>query len=108
VAYRNDRARAFKDVPSDTLLAFTPAPKAIRITITVCDRDKRNVVTVSRIIQMPVGMGTCDDETDGVRPNGDSPQINLGAKESTWRLDVDPTPYNRTKDLKKLQATLYK
>lgn len=105
IAYWDAKARQFKDPPDNTLLALAPAPRAVRLTITVCDKERRGTATLSRVIQMPVGQGICDDETDtaggpGVR------QITRSAFDNT-RMDIDIQPFNRPKDLKTLEVDLF-
>ncbi|HYF51044.1 MAG TPA: type II secretion system protein [Planctomycetota bacterium] len=102
IAYWDAKAREFKDPPDNTLLALAPAPRAIRITITVCDRDKRGTATLCRIIQV-AGQGICDDETSSA---GGPAQINRAALDTT-RLDIDLAPYNRPKDLKILEPNMF-
>jgi len=104
IAYWDARAREFKDPPDNTLLALAPAPRAVRITITVCDRNKRGTATLCRIVQIS-SQGLCDDETSPGGPGG-SPQINRGALDTT-RLDIDLNPYNRPKDLKILEPNMF-
>ncbi len=73
--------------PDKKAVYFSPPPRALKITITVCDPLKRTSITLSRVVQIPAGMGRC-----GVG------QIDLGAN-SNIRLDGDPTPYNKTIDI---------
>jgi prepilin-type N-terminal cleavage/methylation domain-containing protein len=57
IAYWDENARKFVDQPDSTVIYFSPPPKAVRITITVCDRDKRGKVTLCRVVKIPVGEG---------------------------------------------------
>jgi len=102
IAYWDARAREFKDPPDNTLLALAPGPRAIRITITVCDKDRRGSATLCRIIQVNAH-GLCDDE---VSSPGGSGQINRAALD-VIRLDRDLTPYNRPKNLKVLEPNMF-
>jgi prepilin-type N-terminal cleavage/methylation domain-containing protein len=36
---------------------FAPAPKAVQVTISACDINKRAFVTLSRIVNIPIGVG---------------------------------------------------
>lgn len=92
VSYWNEADSKFYDVDDSTVVYFSPPPKAVRLTITVCDRLKRKRVTLCRVVQLPVAMG------DGV-------VVNKG----TSTPDTDyllPAPYNREKDLKTLEPGL--
>jgi prepilin-type N-terminal cleavage/methylation domain-containing protein len=88
VAYWNDVDGKFYDAEDNTVIYFAPPPKAVRLTITVCDRLKRKEVTMSRIVQIPVAMG------DGV-------VLNKGAAADTNY--ATPAPFNRQKDLTTLE-----
>ncbi|MCW8129146.1 MAG: prepilin-type N-terminal cleavage/methylation domain-containing protein [Planctomycetota bacterium] len=85
VAYWDDAARAFKNLPDFTAVYFAPPPKAIRITVTVADANKRETLTFSRITRVPGGTAS------GALPSGAPDASN-----------TDPSPYNRLKDLKAL------
>ncbi|MCW8131912.1 MAG: prepilin-type N-terminal cleavage/methylation domain-containing protein [Planctomycetota bacterium] len=51
--------------PTDTsAIYFWPAPKALRVTITAMDREKRGMITLCRVVQIPVGAGS-GATTDG-------------------------------------------
>ena len=88
-AYWDDNVHKFLKLPDFTAVYFAPAPKAIRITITVCDRDKHARVTLCRIVKIPVGngMGTVNDTRDADFCN-------------------PSYPYNRTKNLKLLEPDI--
>ncbi len=85
VAYWDDVEHTFKNLPNLTSAYFAPPPKAIRCTITVCDSDKRETLTLSRITRINGGTGS------GVLASG-SPDTTL----------LDPSPYNRLKNMKVL------
>lgn len=53
----------FLNPPDNGVIYFWPAPKAIRVTISVMDRDKRGILTLCRVVHVPVGMGDghCED-----------------------------------------------
>ncbi len=95
VAYWDDVDKKFKDPPDDTTLYFWPAPKAIRITITVCDLAKRGTLTLARVVQIPVGYGRCGDKALDAAL-GDL-TLNPRASSDTTQLDLDTQPFNRTK-----------
>ena len=90
-AYWNEVDSKFYDVSDSTVVYFSPPPKAVRLTITVCDRLKRKRVTLSRVVQIPVAMG------DGVVANKGGPP------DPTYPA---PAQYNREKDLKTLEPGL--
>jgi type II secretory pathway pseudopilin PulG len=94
IAYWDDNTRKFRDPPDNSLISFSPIPKAVRVTITVCDKDKRLQITLARVIQLAVGNGLCD-ATEDVGATG---QVTRTALDTT-RLDLDMTPYNRSKNL---------
>jgi prepilin-type N-terminal cleavage/methylation domain-containing protein len=77
--------KQFKDMPDNTVVYFWPPPKAIRVTITVCDREKRDLLTLCRVIQIPLGAG------NGV--------VDTAAMDSDYYA---PAIFNRTKHLPKL------
>ncbi len=52
--------RRFEDPPDNTGIWFAPPPKMVRVTITVCDAEKRGRITLCRVIHIPVGTGECD------------------------------------------------
>ena len=91
VAYWNDVDGKFYDAGDKTVIYFAPPPKAVRLTITVCDRLKRKEVTMCRVVQIPVAMG------DGVVANrGAAPDTSYTA----------PSTFNREKDLNTLEPGL--
>lgn len=73
----------FQDPPDNCALYFWPAPKAVRITITVCDLEKRGLLTLCRLVYLPVGLG------NQIIDNG----VNAGQP----RLDRDMYPNNKAK-----------
>jgi hypothetical protein len=90
-SYWDEAASEFKDPPDGTAIYFAPPPKAIRVTITVCDFDKRATANFTRIILIPCGWGSgaVSDTRDGTLSDPSTPL------------------YNRTKDLKKVDPTIY-
>ncbi|MCW8129025.1 MAG: type II secretion system protein [Planctomycetota bacterium] len=96
VAWWDQTTRKFRELESEwttanSVVYFAPAPKTVRITITVCDRGKRKRITLCRLVQVPTGMGAGSVE-------------NVGAA-----LDTDvnqPNPFNRAKNLGVLEAGL--
>jgi prepilin-type N-terminal cleavage/methylation domain-containing protein len=57
ISYWDDTQKQFTDLPENTVVYFFPMPKCVRITITVCDPDKRGILTLSRVVQLPCGSG---------------------------------------------------
>jgi len=57
ISYWDDNQKLFLDLPDNTAVYFFPAPRAVRVTITACDPDKRAIVTLCRMIQIPCGSG---------------------------------------------------
>ena len=99
ISYWDDSAAAsggkqFKDLPDNTVVYFWPPPKAIRITLTVCDADKRDQITLCRVIQIPCGCG-----------NG---TVNTAAMDTAYYSSAPgnnvPAIFNRTKYLPQLPA----
>jgi prepilin-type N-terminal cleavage/methylation domain-containing protein len=90
-AYWDDVAKEFKDPPDNTAIYFWPAPKAVRVTITVCDRDKRSRLTLRRVVQIPTGLGS-GEVTHGAP--GDSSYDAPGAYNRTKYLPNLPAVYN--------------
>jgi prepilin-type N-terminal cleavage/methylation domain-containing protein len=89
IAYWDDTVHKFLNLPDFTAVYFAPPPMAIRITVTVCDSDKRDQVTLSRVIKIPVGNG---------------PAAVLDTRDADF---CNPSyPFNRTKDLKKLEPNI--
>ncbi|MCW8129781.1 MAG: prepilin-type N-terminal cleavage/methylation domain-containing protein [Planctomycetota bacterium] len=74
---------SFQDPPDNCAVYFWPTPKAVRITISVCDLDKRGVLSICRIVHLPVGLGN-----QVIDNTFDPAQV---------RLDRDMYPYNRAK-----------
>jgi prepilin-type N-terminal cleavage/methylation domain-containing protein len=106
VAYWDDSARLFKRLPQNSMISFSPPPKAIRITVTVCDQDKRMLLTLARVVGIAVGTGVCDDEGSPVWGAG-QPQLKFLGLPAPVRMDTDPTPYNRKKDLTQVERLLF-
>jgi prepilin-type N-terminal cleavage/methylation domain-containing protein len=106
VAYWDDAARVFKRPPDGTMVNFAPAPKAIRITVTVADGDKRMLLTLCRVIGIGNGTGVCDDEVS-TPAFGGTPQLKYLALPAPVRMDTDPYPYNRAKDLKVVERLVF-
>lgn len=97
VAYWDEGSKRFKNPPDDTVIYFAPAPKAVRVTICVCDVDKRLALSFSRVMQLPCG---------------NSPATRNAAGAPDWIKSDDgdygvPLPCNQPKDLKQLEPTLY-
>ncbi len=95
VSYWDDTARQFTDVPDNDVVYFWPMPKAVRVTITVCDRDKRSTVTLCRLIHLPTGTGP-----GGVKSDAQDTAYYTAALGS-----YTPAIYNRTKYMPKLPAS---
>jgi len=74
---------SYQDPPDNCAVYFWPTPKAIRVTIAVCDIDKRGVLSLCRVIYLPVGTGNQLIDTS---PNASQP-----------RMDRDMQPHNRAK-----------
>lgn len=96
VAWWDESARKFRELQSEwtganSVVYFAPAPKTLRITITVCDRAKRKRITLCRLVQVPTGMGKGRVENIG------------GAQDSDA---LQPSPYNRSKNLGVLEMGL--
>jgi hypothetical protein len=97
VAYWDDTKKQFVELPDSTVIYFSTMPKAIRTTITACDPDKHDIITLCRITQMPCGSG------DG------NVLLNPGATSDTAYYTDKLQPnntfmavYNRTKSLGQL------
>jgi hypothetical protein len=67
ISYWDDTAQVFQSVPDSRVIYFAPPPKALRVTVTVCDYLKQGQITLSRVVWIPVGMGvasvTAADDT---------------------------------------------
>jgi hypothetical protein len=96
LAWWDASARKFRELQvewtgANAVIYFSLPPKTLRITITVCDRAKRKRVTLCRLVQVPVGMGS------GVVENqGGTLDTNL----------FQPSPYDRAKNLGVLETGL--
>jgi len=106
VAYWDDASRQFKRPPDGTMVNFAPAPKAVRITVTVADQDKRMLLTLARVIGIANGTGICDDENSSPAFGG-TPQLKFQSLPGPVRMDTDPYPYNRAKDLRVVERLIY-
>lgn len=73
----------FQDPPDNCAVYFWPTPKAVRITITVCDAEKRGSLTLCRLVYLPVGLG--------------NQVIDNGFSGSQTRMDKDMYPNNKAK-----------
>lgn len=96
VSWWDETGRKFRELQSEwtaanSVIYFAPAPKTLRITITVCDRAKRRRVTLCRLVQVPVGMGSGSVENIGA---GLDSNVN------------QPGPFNRAKNLGVLETGL--
>jgi type II secretory pathway pseudopilin PulG len=91
IAYWDDVDAKFYEPRDDSIVYFENPPKALRFTITVADANKRARVTLQRLVQIPVGMGS------GVVTNS------TGLMDSQYLL---PAPYNRFKNLKSVEPGL--
>jgi len=90
-AYWDAAAGTFEHVPDNSAVYFAPLPRAVRTTITVCDKEKRSRTTFCRITQLPCGSG------DGVVT--DAQDVDYAAP--------SPSPFNRTKKLSILNPGAY-
>jgi hypothetical protein len=57
IAVWDETDRKFHRVPSLCAVYFAPIPKAILISMTVCDINKKGRISYSRIVRMPAGIG---------------------------------------------------
>lgn len=89
IDYWDESQQKFQHAPDGTAIYFWPPPKAIRITITVCDRLKRGILTLSRIVQIPTATGS------GVVANTNDSDYYVASATKT-------SVYNRTKLLNAL------
>jgi hypothetical protein len=96
ISYWDEGDKKFKQLPENKALYFSPPPKAVRVTITVADFEKRTFVTLSRVTQVQTG---CNPAT--------------GVDANKWIKPDDSTDYsiilpsNQIKDLKTLEPTLF-
>ena len=97
IAYWDEQARKFVDPPDNSVIYFAPMPKAVRVTITVCDTEKRTTVTLRRVIFLITGASPASTPS-GVVAN---PKTFIQPDDNTY---IVPLPVNQPKDLKKLQA----
>ena len=88
--------KKWKELPDNTAVYFFPMPKAIRTTITVCDVDKRDMITLCRIINLPCGSGDGNVKMDAMDQAyfSDKPQPNATIQ----------AVYNRTKYMPQLPS----
>jgi prepilin-type N-terminal cleavage/methylation domain-containing protein len=94
VAYWDEEAKVFKDPPDNSVIYFAPAPKAVRVTITVCDTERRSTVTLCRVIQLAIGSNPA-----------------AGVATSKWIKPDDgdyavPIPCNQVKNVLTIEPTL--
>ncbi len=98
IAYWDATLNAFVNPPDSHAVYFSRPPKALRFTISVCDRDKRvGSLTVQRIVYLPTGSfkGTVANTSDAT----------YYAFTSGGTAPTNPnkgTVFNRTKRLKNL------
>lgn len=91
LSYWSEGTKSFEYLPDSTVVYFSRPPKAVCVRITVCDREKRSRVTLSRIIHLPIGLG------DGhVEDSRDSFLEDSSANVSN---DFDYKVFDRTKKL---------
>jgi type II secretory pathway pseudopilin PulG len=94
IAYWDEKAQHFVDPPDDKVIYFAPPPKAVRVTITVCDIEKRASVTLSRVVQLLTGNG----------PASGSGAPGAWIQPDDGNYSFTMPPLNMPKDLKKLQS----
>ncbi|MCW8129044.1 MAG: type II secretion system protein [Planctomycetota bacterium] len=100
VAYWDEGSQRFKNPPDNSVIYFAPPPKAVRVTVTVCDAEKRLALTLARVVQLPCGSNPATHVSGG------------GGAAPDWIRDDDgdyalPLPCNQFKNLKTLEPTLY-
>jgi prepilin-type N-terminal cleavage/methylation domain-containing protein len=100
-AWWDDTKKAFTILPDyeyAEAIYFAPIPKAVRVTITVCDPNRRGRVTLSRVVSLPSGTGY-----GAIYRNASS----KGDRDFLNKSDSDftPAPYNRVKNLGALEPT---
>jgi prepilin-type N-terminal cleavage/methylation domain-containing protein len=83
IAFWNGATRQFVDVPDKSAIYFSPPPKAIRLSITVCDVRKRGAITLQRVVDLSVGHNHCSDA-----------EVDLN-NATDIRLNLHPAPYNK-------------
>jgi hypothetical protein len=108
IAYWDEVAQAFVDPPDNTVIYFWPPPKAIRITITVCDREKRATVTLCRVVYVPIAPG---GNVTAAAVGGSQVTNSLDTVYQSFPTGASPATkpiggYNRTKYMPKL-PTVY-
>jgi prepilin-type N-terminal cleavage/methylation domain-containing protein len=91
IAYWDETAKHFVDPPDNSVIYFNPPPKAARITITVCDVEKRSSVTLRRVVQLITG--TNPSSSSNAKPW-------IVADDNNYTV---PLPVNQPKSLKQLQ-----
>jgi prepilin-type N-terminal cleavage/methylation domain-containing protein len=92
-AHWNDVTRAFIRYSNYYSIYFAPAPKAVLVTITACDINKRAFVTLSRVVRIPIG-------------TGDGTVFNSVSSDSYWVIEPATglnKGFNRNKNLGALQ-----
>jgi hypothetical protein len=94
IAYWDEDAKKFRDPPDNSVIYFSPPPKAVRVTITVCDAERRSTVTLCRVIHLAVGSNAAG-----------------GISQKQWIKPDDgdytvPVPCNQVKNLITLEPTL--
>jgi prepilin-type N-terminal cleavage/methylation domain-containing protein len=94
LAYWDDKDKRFKDPPEESAIYFSQIPKALRVTITVCDYNKNRRVTLCRMVALPCGEGT------GTLEAPFQAAYPITAPADTKYADVTISPFNRPKDLK--------
>jgi len=98
IAYWDDAQRKFLNVPDARVVYFAPPPKAVRFTITVCDREKRyGSITLQRVVYLPAGHGQASVQT-----TDDNFYYNYSASGSNPANPCKATSFNRTKRIKNL------
>ena len=94
LSYWDDTVKQFKELPDNTVVYFWPPPKCVRATVTVCDIEKRQTVTLCRIMQIPIGLGAGG--------------VNDAALDTAYYTpapgNTTPAIYNRTKYMPSLPA----
>ena len=91
IAYWDEKAKRYVDPPDQSVIYFSPPPKSVRITITVCDVEKRTTVTLRRVVQVITGTNPASGTASNTFITPDDAQYSL------------PLPVNQPKSLKTLQ-----